>query len=163
MSTLHPQSFRFPLLKFRMGQTNYRIYIVDTETNEKCVWFLGTTLDSWTRIVPYYLWKLPCYSGSVRFDCQQGEDGNYIRYAMETTAKWAPATVELVGDPEADLKFAGFPDAETGLVYLTHPLRGYYHRRDGKLGTLRVWHKQLEVKPPQLKRASFGLLDRIGW
>lgn len=152
----------YPFWKFRMGQTNYRIYIVDTHTNEKCVWFLGTTLDSWTRIVPYHVWNLPWYAGRVRFDCSQNSDGTYVKYAMETEAKWAPARVALQGEPAENLSLPGFPDIETGLVFLTHPLRGYYHRRDGKLGTYHVWHKQLEVTPAKLINASFGLLDRLG-
>jgi hypothetical protein len=145
-----------------MGQTNYRIYIVDTKTKEKCVWFLGTTLDSWTRIVPHALWNLPWYSGKVSFDCSQAADGTYLKYLMETKATWAPAKVELVGTAESELSLAGFPDTETGLVFLTHPLRGYYHRRDGKLGTYHVWHKQLAVASAKLIHANFGLLARLG-
>lgn len=152
----------FPFPKFRMGQTNYRIYIVDKRTSEKCVWFIGTTLDSWTRIVPHRVWNLPWYAGKVRFDCRQNNDDIYSRYSMDTKATWAPASVEMVGEPRARLSLSGFPDLETGLVYLTHPLRGYYHRRDGKLGTYRVWHKPLDVMPGRLVRASFGLLDRLG-
>lgn len=152
----------YPFPKFRMGQTNYRIYIVDTLTNEKCVWFLGTTLDSWTRIVPHLLWNLPWYPGKVSFDCKQESDGTYTNYVMETRAQWAPARVELIGDPTASLNLKGFPDSETAQVFLTHPLRGYYHRRDGKLGTYHVWHKQLEVTPGKLISADFSLLDRLG-
>ena len=51
-----------PFPKFRMGQTNYRVYIIDTKTQERCVWFLGTTLDSWTVMVPRFFWKLPWHS-----------------------------------------------------------------------------------------------------
>lgn len=152
----------YPFPKFRMGQTNYRIYIIDTSTGEKCVWFIGTTLDSWTRIVPYGLWNLPWYSGRVRFDCQQDGSGAYLRYAMETRSRWAPASVELIGGRGGELSLPGFPDAETGLVYLTHPLRGFYHRRDGKLGTYHVWHEQLAVTQGSLVSANFGLLDRLG-
>ena len=150
----------FPFPKFRMGQTHYRIYIVDTHTGEKCVWFLGTTLDSWTRIVPHTIWNLPWYAGKVGFDCVQDSDGSYSRYFMQTDAACAPAQVKLITEPGAELP--GFPDMETGLVFLTHPLRGYYHRRDGQLGTYRVWHKQLNVTSGRLISASFGLLDRLG-
>ncbi len=152
----------YPFPKFRMGQTNYRIYIVDTETGEKCVWFLGTTLDSWTRAVPRHVWNLPWHAGRVRFDCQQDAAGTYARYSMETKAVWAPASVDIVGEGQAVPVLPGFPDIETGLVFLTHPLRGYYHRRDGKLGTYHVWHKRLEVSPGRLLRARFALLDRLG-
>jgi hypothetical protein len=151
-----------PLWKFRMGQTNYRIYISDTQTGENCVWFLGTTLDSWTRVVPHSLWKLPWYGGKVQFDCEQGVDGGYTRYAMTTEATWAPADVVLQSEPGAAIHLAGFPNTETGLVVLTHPLRGYYHRRDGRLGSYHVWHDRLAVSPGKVIRARFGLLDRLG-
>ena len=153
----------FPFPNFTMGQTNYRIYIIDTETNERCVWFLGTTLDSWTLAVPRYLWNLPWYSGKVVFDCEYDQcDQRYIRYKMQTDADWAPARVELVQEANENLVLPGFPDSETGLIYLTHPLAGFYHRRDGKLGTYRVWHKQLAVSAATLKSANFGLLSRLG-
>lgn len=153
----------YPFPKFTMGQTNYRIYIIDKETNERCVWFLGTTLDSWTLAVPRLLWNLPWYSGDVKFDCDFDESQHiYLKYKMTTDAAWAPASVELAQTKEAKIELAGFPDNETGLVYLTHPLAGFYYRRDGKLGTYRVWHKQLKVSSANLKSASFGLLSRLG-
>ena len=153
--------YRFP--KFTMGQTNYRIYIIDQETNERCVWFLGTTLDSWTLAVPKFVWNLPWYSGDVNFDCEFDERQKiYKKYKMTTEATWAPAAVELTQEESCKIELPGFPDTETGLVYLTHPLAGFYHRRDGKLGTYRVWHKQLEVTCAKLKSANFGLLSRLG-
>jgi len=153
----------YPFPKFEMGQTNYRIYIIDTKTNERCVWFLGTTLDSWTLLFPKYLWNLPWYSGKVEFNCHYDQvEQLYNHYEMKTDAQWAPARVELTQSSDMQLTLAGFPDNETGLIYLTHPLAGFYHRRDGRLGTYRVWHKKLEVKPAQLKYASFGLLTRMG-
>ncbi|QBY05370.1 DUF2071 domain-containing protein [Thalassotalea sp. HSM 43] len=153
----------YPFPKFTMGQTNYRIYIIDTVTNERCVWFLGTTLDSWTLCVPRFVWNLPWYSGKVSFDCDYDESHQiYRKYKMTTEADWAPADVELSQTKDAEIELPGFPDLQTGLVYLTHPLAGFYHRRDGKLGTYRVWHKQLEVSAAILKSANFGLLSKLG-
>ena len=153
----------FPFPKFRMGQTNYRIYVVDTNTGERCVWFLGTTLDSWTLVVPRYLWNLPWYPGAVRFECEiDPQTGRYRSYHMRTDARWAPAEVRLSQPKGLNWDFAGFPDEETALVFLTHPLSGFYHRRDGKLGTYRVWHDRLRVAPAKLESAFFGLLERGG-
>ena len=153
----------FPFPKFEMGQTNYRIYIVDTETNERCVWFLGTTLDSWTLLVPRYVWNLPWHPGKVEFNCSFNEGtGLYDRYEMNTRSDWAAASVQLAQTSNDAFHFPGFADTESALVYLTHPLAGFYHRRDGKLGTYRVWHAQLMVKPAQLKRAQFKLLSDLG-
>ncbi|NRB23394.1 DUF2071 domain-containing protein [Shewanella sp.] len=154
----------YPLPKFTMGQTNYRIYIIDKTTNERCVWFLGTTLDSWTLALPRLLWNLPWYPGDIKFDCDYDASKQiYRHYHMITEASWAPAQVELTQAEHSDIALLGFPDTETGLVYLTHPLAGFYHRRDGKLGTYRVWHKQLKVKSAKLKFARFGLLTRLGF
>ncbi len=153
----------FPFPKFTMGQTNYRIYIIDTETGERCVWFLGTTLDSWTLAVPRYLWNLPWHAGKVSFDCILNEEnGLYEKYHMETVSDWAAASLDLVQSESNIFNFTGFPDAESALVFLTHPLTGFYRRRDHKLGTYRVWHKELEVKPAKLISANFKLLSDLG-
>lgn len=153
----------YPFPKFTMGQTNYRIYIIDTQTGERCVWFLGTTLDSWTLAVPRYLWNLPWHAGKVRFDCIFNEStGLYEKYTMQTSSIWAEAHVELVQSPSDSFDFPGFPDTESTLVYLTHPLAGFYYRRDSKLGTYRVWHEELKVKPAKLQSANFKLLSKMG-
>lgn len=151
-----------PFPRLTMGQTNYRIYIVDTATGEQCVWFLGTTLDSWTVVVPRQVWKLPWHAGKIRFECEFApETGRYRRYLMHTQAGWAPAQVELTQAGAETFHLAGFPDTETALMYLTHPLTGFYYRRDGQLGTYRVWHERLAVRPATLVSARFGLLERM--
>ncbi|GIK57110.1 MAG: DUF2071 domain-containing protein [Chloroflexi bacterium] len=153
----------FPFPKFQMGQTNYRVYIVDTATGERGVWFLGTTLDSWTVAIPRHIWKLPWHPGQISFDCEYDpQTGRYKRYRMRTEAEWAPAEVELSQSTERSLCLPGFPDTESALVYLTHPLVSFYHRRDGRVGTYRVWHQQLMVQPASLISAHFGLLSRTG-
>ena len=153
----------YPFPAFTMGQTNYRIYIIDTKTGERSVWFLGTTLDSWTLAVPRYLWSLPWYSAKMTFDCHVDEEtGMYSKYLVNAESEWAAASVSLTQKVEDEFSFPGFPDTESALIYLTHPLAGFYHRRDGKLGTYRVWHKKLEVKPASLIAANFTLLSKLG-
>ncbi|SLJ84597.1 DUF2071 domain-containing protein [Psychrobacter sp. DAB_AL43B] len=153
----------YPFPAFTMGQTNYRIYIIDTKTGERSVWFLGTTLDSWTLAVPRYLWSLPWYSAKMTFDCHFDEEiGMYSKYLVNAESEWAAASVSLTQQVEDDFSFPGFPDTESALIYLTHPLAGFYHRRDGKLGTYRVWHKRLEVRPASLISANFKLLSDLG-
>ena len=129
----------YPFPVFTMGQTNYRIYIIDTTTGERCVWFLGTTLDSWTIMVPRSVWKLPWHRGKINFNCHFDPLSKcYQHYEMHTQSDWAPAQ-----------------------VYLTRPLAGFYYRRNGKLGNYRVWHDRLDVKPAKLESAQFGLLSRM--
>ena len=48
-----------------------------------------------------------------------------------------------------------------GLVLLTHPLRGYFFRRDGGLGNYAIWHPRLEPTVGTLKAATYPLLDRL--
>lgn len=154
----------FPYFKARMGQVNYRTYVQDTQTGENAVWFLGTVLDSPAIIVPRNVWQLPWYRGRVRFQYDfDPKAGIYRSYQVKTESDWAPARLAVVQDESAveEFELAGFPDLETALVLLTHPLVGYYHRRDGKLGCSRVWHDRMEVKPGKLVSAYFGLLDKL--
>ncbi|CAM4349313.1 DUF2071 domain-containing protein [Acinetobacter pragensis] len=151
----------YPFPKFTMGQTNYRVYVIDQKTQERCVWFIGTTLDSWTLIVPRYLWQLPWHAANFEFDCQQNASGLYQQYKMQTRSEWAGAELHLTQSEEDAWQYQGFPDLESYQVFLTHPLAGFYHRRDGQLGTYRVWHDRLQPKPAQLHHARFELLARM--
>lgn len=159
------QDFRFaavPFFKMHCGQTNYRVYIFDTETGRRAVWFCGTLLDSWSVVVPRNWWRLPWHRGRIRFDVDLGSDAeSYTRYRMDADAKWGRASFEAVSEP-GESHHPGFPDEETALVVLTHPLVGYYHRRDGTLGSYRVWHERIRALPGRCVHARFDLLDRLG-
>lgn len=150
----------FPFPKWRFGQTNYRVYVRDRLTGEHCVWFIGTTLASWTVNIPHVLWRLPWYSGRMQFETDL-MGGRYTRYVMHTRSRWAPAQIRL-RSANAELRHSGFPDEESALVCLTHPLTGYYYRRDGRLGSYRVWHDKLDLHAGEILEARFGLLDRLG-
>lgn len=150
----------FPSPRWRFGQTNYRIYVRDAATGERCVWFLGTTLGSWTVMLPKYLWRLPWHHGRFRFDCVCAGE-RYTRYRLETVSAWAPVRLDLdhLGGRAIH---RGFPDDETAEVVLTHPLRGYYFRSDGRLGSYSIWHDRLTATSARVREARFGLLDRLG-
>lgn len=148
-----------PFPRFHFGQTNYRIYVVDRATGRQVVWFLGTVLDSWTVAVPRHLWKLPWHPGRIRIDARV-RGGRYEHYRMETASDWATARVELCSAPEPG-RLSGFPDDETALVLLTHPLEGFYYRRDGTLGSYSIWHERLHPHQGTLRAARFDLLDRL--
>lgn len=152
----------YPSPQFRFGQTNYRVYVTDRTTGQPCVWFLGSLLDSITVVVPRYLWKLPWHHGRMHFDCALGGDGLYSHYAIETRSAWGGAMLELRQAEGLTQQHAGFPDEETALVYLTHPLSGYYTRRDGKLGSYSIWHDTLAMHPAQVVEARFDALQRLG-
>jgi len=154
----------YPFPRLRMGQTDYRTYIIDRLTGERAVWFFGTTLDSWTLPLPRHVWQQPWHHGSLRFDCALDASGSrYQRYRLHTASAGASVELSLTQQevPEAD--YPGFADAETALVYLTHPLVGFFHRRrDGHIGAYRVLHDQLRVQPARLVNARFELFTRMG-
>ena len=151
----------FPSPRWRFGQTNYRIYVRDTQSGERAVWFLGTTLGSWTVALPRYCWRLPWHHGRYSFSCQQDASGRYTSFRVSAKSRWAPMELDLIHEPAQPLSFPGFPDVETGLVFLTHPLTGYYTRRDGKLGSYSIWHERLSPSVGRVRAAEFGLLDRL--
>ncbi len=151
----------FPCTK--VGQTDYRTYIIDKDTGDRCVWFFGATLDTWIRFIPRLFWRLPCYRGSTRFDCDyDANKARYVSYRMQTASRWAPAEVELFQDGAESLTLPGFPDIESGLVVLTHPVTGWYYRSNGDLGAFDVWHEPLQMQPAHLRHASFRLLENMG-
>lgn len=160
------QDFRFsrmPWPRWRFGQTNYRVYVTDSETGEHVVWFIGTSLDSATVAVARHVWKLPWHRANIRFDCTFDQAaGRYTTYRMRTTGSWADAHLELDDTGKPPTALGGFDDLETGLVLLTHPRRGYYFRRDGKLGSYAIWHDRLHPTVANVTTARFDLLDRLG-
>lgn len=151
---------RFPLLRASFGQTNYRAYVLDRETGKQAAWFFGTTLDSASVAIPRYLWKLPWHPGRMRFSCEWA-GGRYTCYAMQTKSAWASVELELEDTGAQVAELDGFPDLETGRVLLTHPLVGFYFRRDGAPGSYPVWHDRLMLTVGQCRRARFDLLDRL--
>ena len=159
------QDFRFskaPWLKWRFGQTNYRIYVTDSETGQHVAWFIGTSLDSITVNIPRFLWKLPWHKAEIEFDCMFDKDAQrYTKYRMNTKNSWADASVELTDTGNPPTELTGFDTLESGLVLLTHPRLGYYYLRDGRLGTYSIWHDRLEPSVGKVVSARFDLLDRL--
>lgn len=154
---------RFPWLKWRFGQTNYRAYVRDTQTGEHVVWFFGTVLDSWANAVPRFLWRLPWHQARIEFDCIfDAEVGRFVRYNMSAESEWASAELILSDTGQPPQTLAGFDSLETGLRVLTHPMRGFYYRRDGKLGGYTIWHDWLQTTVGQVEAARFPLLARLG-
>lgn len=154
---------RFPRPRFSFGQTNYRAYVVDRETGRRAVWFLGTTLASWAVVVPRRLWKLPWHNARTTFTCEYDDAARrYTTYRIATSSDWAPAQVELADSGRPVESLPGFADLEVGTEVLTHPLIGVFYRRDGGLGTYRVWHERLRLTTGSIVRAEIGLFDRLG-
>jgi Uncharacterized conserved protein (COG2071) len=166
MVPFEDQDFRFAGIawaQFRFGQTNYRTYVIDRETGERAVWFFGTALDSWTVLIPRYVWRLPWHRGHMKFDCHyDAQAGRYTGYRMTTRSDWAPAEIELEDTGRSLESLDGVDDFEAGLVLLTHPLLGVFYRRDGKLGSYRIWHDRLQCNAGRCLSARIELFDRLG-
>ena len=154
--------FKFlPFLNFNFGQTNYRTYVIDKKTGEHVVWFLGTTLDSLSCLIPNYIWKIPWHRGKILFDCEFDDNENkYSSYKCNTTDGWARNSFELEDTGQEVEELKGFSDFETGLAILTHPFKGYFYRRDGSLGTYKIWHDILKLNIGRLKQGRFELLEK---
>ena len=165
MVPFEDQDFRFvgvPWAKFCFGQTNYRTYIIDRKTGERGVWFFGTALDSWSVLLPRHVWRLPWHRGSMRFEHVYDASVNrYSRYRLTTNSGWAPAEIALEDSGQPLESLAGASDFEAGLVLLTHPLLGVFFRRDGALGSYRVWHDRLACNAGRCLSAQIDLFDRL--
>jgi uncharacterized protein YqjF (DUF2071 family) len=148
-----------PWLRFAFGQTNYRAYV--TYHGQRGVWFFGTSLATPYVAIPRYLWKLPWHHARMRFDTRWSSE-RCERYRLQTTARWGAADVELHGTDEPMGCLDGFADQETTAVVLTHPLKGYFYRRDGRLGTYSVWHDRLALRKGVAYRARFAVFERLG-
>jgi len=153
----------FPGVSWNFAQTNYRAYVTDTESGENVVWFFGTSLDSWTVNLPRLAWKLPWHRAKIRFDVQYDiQECRYKRYRLLTESQWAKIDLELSDTGNPPNQLIGFTDLELGLVLLTHPLKGYFYCRDGRLGSYSIWHDQLQPTEGHVGSASFSLLNRLG-
>ena len=164
--TFLDRDFRFaglPWVRASFGQTNYRAYVTDRDTGEHVVWFFGTCVDSMTVAIPRYGWKLPWHRARFTFDCDYDAQAKcYRSLEVRTTSRWAPATIALEDSGRAPRQLGGFDDLECGLVFLTHPLRGYFYRRDRALGSYAIWHDRLQPTEGRATSARYALLDRLG-
>lgn len=164
--TFLDRDFRFaglPWLRASFGQTNYRAYVTDRDTGDHVVWFFGTCVDSLSVAIPRYAWKLPWHRARFAFECDyDAASRSYRSLAVRTTSSWAPASLRLSDSGRPPRHLEGFDDLECGLVFVTHPLRGFFHRRDGALGSYAIWHDRLQPTEGCVEDARYPLLDSLG-
>jgi hypothetical protein len=158
----HFQSL-FPFIKFKFGQTNYRVYVIDKRTGEHVVWFFGTTLGSPVVYIPRWLWRIPWHSATYQLDCRYNQSQKrYEHFKYTVQSDWAAADIEIADTGEAVGLTAGFDTLDAQTLILTHPVSGYFHRLDGKLGTYSVWHEVLKMTTGQPRHLYFSLYERLG-
>lgn len=154
--------FRFgfaPWLRFHFGQTNYRAYVLYRGT--PCVWFFGTSLATPWYVIPAYLWRLPWHHARMRFDATW-EGDRCRQYRLATGGAWGRAVLDLEGSDEPMGILPGFSSEDETAQILTHPLVGYFHRRDGRVGSYSVWHDRLRLQRGRVTRARFQVFCDLG-
>lgn len=141
-----------PQIRASFDQTNYRAYLV-AEGGRRAVYFFGTTLDSPLVAVPRLAWGMPWHAGRIRLAADWAADGRCVKYRHRCSSRWGAVDVDLEGTAEPMGRLDGFADTEDAAVVLTHPLDGFFRRRDGRLGRYAVWHERLR---PQLGSANLA-------
>jgi hypothetical protein len=164
--TFFDRDFRFtrwPRVVRSFGQTNYRAYVVDRTTGGHVAWFFGTCVDSITVAIPRYVWNLPWHRSRMTFECPYDDRAQrYASYRVTTTSSWAPGEVELEDSGKPATAFTGFASLESALVVLTHPLQGFFFRRDNRLGSYRIWHDRMQTTEGRIRHARYPLLADLG-
>lgn len=164
---------KMPFLgKYTFSQTNYRTYCIDKETNTRTVWFFGTTLDHWSLFIPKHVWRFPWHKAEINFDFEKPKENDtkfYNSYRMTARSDWGPADVTVLdsGRKTKDEDFPGFPDKETALVYLTHPMSGHFYlNKDSRpLGCWEIYHVPMEPNLGEFdeKKSNFvGMFENMG-
>lgn len=159
--------FRFPYLlpfqKFTFAQTNFRVYVIDKQSGEHTVWFFGTTLGSYYVNIARTLWRIPWHYAAYDLDCRyHAEQRRYERYEMRVRSAWCEAEIDLTDTGEAVKGHEGFESYDAMKFILTHPVTGYYHRLDGRLGSYSVWHEELSITTGAARALYFSLYERLG-
>ncbi len=153
----------FPFFRWKFAQTNYRVYVIDRETGEHCVWFFGTTLGSRIVHLSRWLWKIPWHYADYEIDCRYDKEKlSYENYRFVHDSDWASAAIDLEDTGEPSGLLPGFADQAEQTLILTHPVLGYYYRLDGRLGTYSVWHKEIPLTAGKPKNLYFSLYERLG-
>jgi len=152
-----------PFARMRFAQTNYRVYVKDRETGEPCVWFFGTTLGGWVVNLARGLWRIPWHYARYEVDCRyDAAAGRYQRFRYTHASGWASADIELEDTGTSPGLLPGFADMDEQTLVLTHPVKGFFYRTDGNLGTYSVWHEEIPLTVGRPVELHFSLYERLG-
>ncbi|MFT4647883.1 MAG: hypothetical protein ACI9X4_001098 [Glaciecola sp.] len=151
-----------PLFKFKFHQTNYRIYVVDKKTGERVVWFLSTTLGSWTVTPCRALWCPPWLSARyASTHSWNTTTGRYDSFRYEVQSNWIPATIDLHDTGEAIPIAPGSNSRDDMMLCLTQPVEGFHHRLNGTLGGYSVSQDILQLHRAKPRRLHLDLFERL--
>lgn len=154
---------RLPFVKFRFGQTNHRVYVVNRATGEPGVWFFGTTLGSPVVHIARALWRIPWHRARYTIDCAYNTAAHrYDRYRYTVDSDWCAARVDIADSGEPAGLPTGFATRAAMQLLLTHPVDGYFYRTDNALGTYSVWHDLMNLTRGEPRDLYFSLYEGLG-
>ena len=150
------------IVKFNFYQTNFRTYVINQTDNSHCAWFFGTTLGSITAIIPKKLWNMPWEFGKYKTNFNL-ENHQYSRYQIDFQSKHGAGNIDIKSKNSKMILHDGFADLDQQILILTHPIMGYYHLTNGKIGSYQIWHPQIDLHEGQVKQTYFELFERLGF
>jgi hypothetical protein len=151
-----------PSIKWQFPQTNYRVYVIDRESGEHCVWFFGTTLGGRPVHAARGLWRIPWHYADYEVNCQHDPVvGRYDKFHYTHESEWASAEIELEDTGEVPGLLPGFADMAEQTLILTHPVEGYFYRTDWKLGMYSVWHEEIPLTVGKATNLDFSLYSEL--
>lgn len=139
-----------PKKKFDFWQINYRTYVYNKKTGERGVWFFGNDLASPLVKIPKYGWGLPWH----KMDIQEVHDEHGQSFSSKSTFS-NNEVVYFKSDRPHDLNKEDFEK-------LTNPTKGFYYRRDGKVGTYSIMHPPMKLTICFPQKLQFSFLSRMG-
>jgi len=143
-----------PPASMSCGQINYRAYV--RTGGERGVWFFGTVLDHPVVVVPRVLWGMPWHHARIRIEAEAG------RWRLTAADSSGTSHCELIVTERAPGRLDGFADAAETLRMLTHPVDGWYRRRDGRIGRYSIWHDVMAARQCTVVSARFTFLEALG-
>ena len=152
-----------PFWKMKFAQTNHRVYVIDRQTGEHMVWFLGTTLGSRMVHPAQWLWQIPWHLAKYEMDCvYDSVISHYTNYAINIESEWGGGHIEIEDSGQPIELCAGFSSLDEMMLILTHPVQGYYWCRNGRLGGYSVWHEIMQLTQGRPKHIYLNLYERLG-
>ncbi len=148
-----------PWARLRVPQVNLRAYV--RRGDERAVWFFATALGSRWVAVPRRLWRLPWSLARIGIDASDS-DGRTAGYRLRATTALGSVELDAEGTDEPAGRLPGFADDVETAGVLTHPVRGYYRRSDGRLARLDVWHRRMEAFRARPTHARVEPFERLG-
>ena len=148
--------------KFNFFQTNFRTYIIDERNDAYAAWFFGTTLGSFTSIIPEKLWQMPWKYGRYKFQYKLNKN-EYSEYKMTFKSKQGNGLVDIKNTGNEVKILQGFNSIEQQIHILTHPVIGYYDLNENEFGTYEIWHPKMDLKEGISNNLYFELFEKFGF